>query len=82
MDKHGKRSQLASIDNSALARISGGDFLDELVNSWSWTFSSSSCQDAVLGAARDGWQASGWGAANDAAQGAWNGPACDYYGWF
>ncbi|HJZ85630.1 MAG TPA: hypothetical protein VKN99_10685 [Polyangia bacterium] len=82
MDKHGKRSQLASIDNSVLARVSGGDFYDELVNSWSWTFANSSCTDAVQGAARAAWQSSGWEAANGAAQSAWNGPDCAYYGWF
>jgi len=83
MDKHREQSQFGSIDNSVLSRVTGGETLDDLYDSWSWQFASPSCQDAVQDAARQAWQGSGWPAADQGGLNVWNyGPACSYWGWF
>jgi len=90
MDEHRKQSQLASIDNSVLSRVAGGESLDDLFDSWSWAFASQSCRDSVVDAARgalrangdpNGWEGGWWASASEAGLDAWNGPACSYWGW-
>jgi len=83
MDKPGKQSQLASIDNSVLSHVAGGETLDDLYDSWSWSFASQSCQDAVEGARQLGAMRGGWAGGQQAGLDAWyNGNACDNWGWF
>jgi len=92
MDKHGKQSQFGSIDNSVLARVTGGETLQDIMNdSWGWYFASPSCKNAVRGAEQDGWNAGGglysyndgaWALGEEQGWQAWNGPACDNLGWF
>ncbi len=83
MDKHGKQSQLGSIDNSVLSRVTGGETLGDIMDdSWGWYFASPSCKDAVQGAERDGWQAGSYELGEEQGRNAWYGPACDYLGWF
>jgi len=88
MDKHGKQSQLASIDNSVLSRVAGGESMNDVFDSWSWAFADPSCRyavnDAMYGAGWAAFQNGGdvGSAANQAGLDAWNSPACDYLGWF
>jgi len=92
MDKHGKQSQFGTIDNSVLARVTGGETLADIMDdSWGWYFASPSCKNAVRSAERDGWDAGGglysykagaWELGEEQGRRAWYGPACDYLGWF
>jgi len=93
MNRKHKLAELASIDNSVLARVAGGGYLD-LYSSWAFnSFASQSCRNAVFGAASRAynhvqarnarnWEYDAWSAANDAANDEWNnGSACSYYGY-
>jgi len=87
MDKD-RKSHLASIDNSVLSRVAGGEDVFDVWDSWSWYFASQSCKNEVIDAmGRAGQDAGGsnvdvWAAANQAGLDAWNGRACSFWGWF
>jgi len=91
MSKNDKLARLVSIDNSDLGSVAGGRGLD-VYDSWAYqNIATDSCVDAVLAAAVKAggvlplgqhWDDAAWSRANDAANAAWNGPACSHYGWF
>ncbi len=90
MKRNDKRARLVSIDNSVLGSVAGAGL--DVTDSWAYNYlASPSCYYAVRDAAVDaaikvldggGGDDAVWSAANDAANAAWNGPACSNYGWW
>ncbi|HJZ85030.1 MAG TPA: hypothetical protein VKN99_07640 [Polyangia bacterium] len=93
MNKKSRLARLVSIEKSALGSVVGGRRLD-LADSWAFSYlAHGSCYREVLhsaayagyevgGGVLESWPDAAWSAANDAANAAWNGPACRNYGWW
>ncbi|HJZ87503.1 MAG TPA: hypothetical protein VKN99_20150 [Polyangia bacterium] len=92
MNKKNKQARLVSIEASVLGSVVGGKGLD-VWNYWAFdNLATYSCTESVWRAAANAgedfapgvnvsdWNDATWSVANDAANAAWNGPACAYYG--